>query len=91
MSQQNLIQKNPNTAGSIFLSVLTIIAMVLSLPIVWIITLAISSIQLKKAKEAKENRKFIISGYIFIALPIVLLLVNVIFFVISNLNTAGAL
>lgn len=86
---KNIIQQNPNTAGSLFLIIITVVFMLLSLPIVWLITLAISSRQLYKAKKTNENKKFIAVCYILMTIPLILIIINIALFVINSLNDAG--
>jgi ABC-type multidrug transport system permease subunit len=88
---KNLIQQNPNLSGSLFLSIISTVLMLLAVPLFALIALAISSRQIYKAKKANENKKFIIVGYIFIAIPLILWAINIAFFVISNLRGTGTL
>ena len=76
---KNLIQRNPNLSGSLFLSIVSIVLMLLTVPLFALIALAISSRQIYKAKKANENKKFIIVGYIFIAIPLILWAITLLF------------
>ncbi len=86
-----IVRQNPNSSGSLFLSITAIVLMLLNLPLLPLIALVISLKQISKAKKANENKQFIIIGYVFISIPIILWATNIVFFVISNLREAGAL
>ena len=87
--RKSLIQSNPNISGSIFLSVLTIIFMLVNVPIAWLITIVLASRQLFNAKKSNENKKFLMVGYIFMVAPLIFMVVNIILFVMYNLREAG--
>ena len=91
--KKNILQQNPNLSGSLFLSVLALLLLFVGIPFLIIIILIVFSIrQIRKAKQNNENKKFIIVSYVLVSIPlilgIVLYILNLVFFVSTQLNEA---
>jgi hypothetical protein len=88
---KELLQQNPNTAGALFLILLTTVLVIWTIAEMWILSLIFFAYQIRKAKKANENKKFIFVVNILAIIPFLLLMARVALFVISNLQEAGAI
>ena len=92
MSEKNTATKgNPNTAGSIYLSILTALLVLLNIPVLFpLITIVISGRYAFKARDAHEDKGFLRAAFILFGLIIAFLIVasilNIAFFVSDALN-----
>ncbi len=91
MEIKQILKENPRTASSIYLSIATIIIMLLHIPLFWLITLVVASRKIWEARKAKEYKKFIIVGYIALYIPVLLWILNAVFFAFKQLEIAKGL
>lgn len=84
--KKNKFQENPITSGAIFLGLLTFGLALIGGGILALLALALTSSRLYQAKKAKEDKKFIRIGYFIMSITLVLWLISIINFVISNLQ-----
>lgn len=82
----NFIQKNPQTVGAIFLGILTFVLIFINASFVWVIPIMFGARRLLKARKIKENKNFIIVGYIIVYLPVVFWLLSSVLFAINAIN-----
>lgn len=83
-------KENPKTAGSLYLSIATIILMLLNIPLIWVVTLVLGSRQIYQARKAKEHKKFMILGYVLLYAPVLLWVISAILFASAQLERAKA-
>jgi hypothetical protein len=81
----NFIQKNPQTAGAIFLGITTFVLIFINAGIVWVIPIIFGARCLLKAKKISENKKFITIGYIIVYLPVLYWILGSLLFAINTL------
>lgn len=91
MDNKKLLQQNPNTSRALFLVLLTIPLVICTIAEFWIVSIALFAYQIRKAKKSNENKKFIFVVNMLMIIPFLLLMAKVVFFVISNLQEAGAI
>lgn len=83
----NFIQKNPQTAGAIFIGFITYILIAINAGYIWVIPIIFGARYLSKARKIGENKKFIIVGNIVVLyIPILFFVLSIFAFVIEAIN-----
>ena len=83
----NIIQKNPQTTGAVFLGIIAIlIAFIKSGGLFSIIIVIFAARRLLRAKKIGENKKYIRFSYIIVYLPVFFWILNSIYFTIYMLE-----
>lgn len=88
---KKLLQQNPKTSGALFLALLTTVLVIWAIAELWILSLIFFAYQIRKAKKANENKKFILVVNLLMIIPFLLVIAKIAFFVTSNLQQAGAI
>ncbi len=85
----NIIQKNPQTTGALFLGIIaSAIMFIKSGGFVSIIIVIFAARRLLRAKKIGENKKYIMFSYIIVYLPVFVWILNSIYFATYMIDSA---